>query len=423
MTEVSTPDVRADENELADEVRKDYSDADRKKMAKSGQALPDGSYPIADVQDLKNAIQAIGRAKNPAAAKAHIIKRARALGATNLLPDGWTKQSNSTVPVGRRGGRRKERHRSTPLGQEVRFFETGRLEVREADQSGDLVTITGTPIVYDTWYSVTDMLGEFQERMAAGVATDVINTDVRFLFNHGGMPLARTTAGTLTIEDTPEGLRCSPTVDLRQQVANDLVIAIERGDVNQMSVGFVCDRDQWNDARDERTVTHFKAMPDLSAVTYPASPSTSIEVARRSLATLPPEPLARIRRLVVDVRAGKMMSQKNQDKLVAAIGTMHDALASAGVDLSAIDPDHDGDVDGLEVDADDGTVDDDTGTERADDFTGLRPDEDPGEGIRADESQVEQPGAEAPAEPSERLLQLRAAFRESERRAVLRRRA
>lgn len=69
---------------------KEYDSEQRKRMAKSGTAMPDGSYPIADVEDLKNAIQAIGRAKNPAAAKRHIKKRASALGHSELIPDSWS---------------------------------------------------------------------------------------------------------------------------------------------------------------------------------------------------------------------------------------------------------------------------------------------------------------------------------------------
>lgn len=64
---------------------------ERKKLAKKGQAMPDGSYPIANLADLKNAIQAFGRAKPEAkaAVKRHIKKRAKALGATDKLPEGW----------------------------------------------------------------------------------------------------------------------------------------------------------------------------------------------------------------------------------------------------------------------------------------------------------------------------------------------
>ena len=75
-----------DEVELA---TREFPEASRKKMAKSGSALPGGGFPIPDIDALKRAIQSIGRAKNPAAAKAHIKKRAAALGATNLIPEDW----------------------------------------------------------------------------------------------------------------------------------------------------------------------------------------------------------------------------------------------------------------------------------------------------------------------------------------------
>ena len=69
--------------------KRDYTDERRAEYASRGMAMPDGSYPIRDVGDLKNAIQAFGRAKNKPAAKKHIKKRARALGRTDLLPDTW----------------------------------------------------------------------------------------------------------------------------------------------------------------------------------------------------------------------------------------------------------------------------------------------------------------------------------------------
>ena len=61
----------------------------RKAAAKTGAAMPDGSFPIENQQDLENAIHAIGRASDPAAAKAHIKTRARALGLEKLIPAGW----------------------------------------------------------------------------------------------------------------------------------------------------------------------------------------------------------------------------------------------------------------------------------------------------------------------------------------------
>lgn len=66
-----------------------FTSEQRKKAADSGAAMSDGSFPIENVGDLKNAIRAIGRAKDPAAAKRHIITRAKALGHSDLLPDSW----------------------------------------------------------------------------------------------------------------------------------------------------------------------------------------------------------------------------------------------------------------------------------------------------------------------------------------------
>lgn len=67
----------------------DLSEGGRRKMAKSKTAMPDGSFPIPNTDFLKKAIKAFGRAKNKDATKAWIKKRARALGASSLVPSNW----------------------------------------------------------------------------------------------------------------------------------------------------------------------------------------------------------------------------------------------------------------------------------------------------------------------------------------------
>lgn len=81
------------------DAARSFSAKERQRLAKKGQALPDGSYPIVTKQDLRNAIQAYGRASNKAKAKRHIVKRARALGATNLLPDDWAAQDEAATKL------------------------------------------------------------------------------------------------------------------------------------------------------------------------------------------------------------------------------------------------------------------------------------------------------------------------------------
>jgi len=69
----------------------------RKKAADKGEALPDGSFPIRNKDDLSNAIQAFGRAKNKPAVKAHIKKRAKALGLQSMIPENWSTASADAI--------------------------------------------------------------------------------------------------------------------------------------------------------------------------------------------------------------------------------------------------------------------------------------------------------------------------------------
>ena len=75
-------------------MKREFNQNQRERLASSGAALSDGSYPIVNRGDLENAIQAYGRASNKGAVKEHIMRRARALGLEELLPKAWT---NSNV--------------------------------------------------------------------------------------------------------------------------------------------------------------------------------------------------------------------------------------------------------------------------------------------------------------------------------------
>jgi hypothetical protein len=71
----------------------------RDAAAEKGEALPDGSYPIRNESDLKNAIKAYGRAKESERAKVrkHIMKRARALGKADLIPEDWKNAASAAI--------------------------------------------------------------------------------------------------------------------------------------------------------------------------------------------------------------------------------------------------------------------------------------------------------------------------------------
>ena len=77
------------EEDLVKLHKREFSDEERQDLADKGHALPDGSFPIVNREDLENAVHAYGRAKDKAKAKAHIISRAKDLKATDLLPADW----------------------------------------------------------------------------------------------------------------------------------------------------------------------------------------------------------------------------------------------------------------------------------------------------------------------------------------------
>jgi len=81
---------------------RDFTTEERKKAAAEGAAMPDGSFPIMNRQDLENAVHDIGRANDPEAAKKHIIARAKALNCMDLLPADWpgsTKKMDGGKPM------------------------------------------------------------------------------------------------------------------------------------------------------------------------------------------------------------------------------------------------------------------------------------------------------------------------------------
>lgn len=79
-----------DDTEYETLCKREFSAEQRRDAAASGAAMPGGRYPIETKDDLQNAIHAIGRGKGSHAdIKAHIISRAKALGASDMLPDDW----------------------------------------------------------------------------------------------------------------------------------------------------------------------------------------------------------------------------------------------------------------------------------------------------------------------------------------------
>ena len=95
--------IEAEAAEIA--LKRAFTDDQRDSMSKEGTAMADGSFPIKSESDLRNAIQAYGRAKDKEAAKRHIMKRAKDMGKESLIPSNWvmgggTEKKSDTVDAG-----------------------------------------------------------------------------------------------------------------------------------------------------------------------------------------------------------------------------------------------------------------------------------------------------------------------------------
>jgi hypothetical protein len=88
----------------------------------------------------------------------------------------------------------------------------------------------------------------------------------------------------LTLTEDERGLRFDAELADTQE-ARDIYTLVNRGDVDQMSFAFRVIRQNWNKDKSERTLTEVSLSDgDISVVTYPAYPTTSVE-ARQKIAS------------------------------------------------------------------------------------------------------------------------------------------
>jgi hypothetical protein len=69
----------------------DYPHEKRMELAAKGEAMPDGSYPTDTSECLQHAFEAYGRETdaNRPALRRYLVRRAVAMGRTDLIPDDW----------------------------------------------------------------------------------------------------------------------------------------------------------------------------------------------------------------------------------------------------------------------------------------------------------------------------------------------
>lgn len=165
---------------------------------------------------------------------------------------------------------------------ETRFYSVS-LETREENGSG---IVTGRPIVFG---QKTD-LGFFDEYIEAGALDDANLSDVRLCLNHDtSYVYARSRRNnpknTMNIYPNSEGLDIEANLAIDESPkAQDFFSAIKRGDIDKMSFMFSIDEERWEDLESDhptRVITKIGSVVEVSAVTFPAYDTTSINARSR----------------------------------------------------------------------------------------------------------------------------------------------
>ncbi|SFF11549.1 hypothetical protein SAMN05216251_108222 [Actinacidiphila alni] len=157
-------------------------------------------------------------------------------------------------------------------------FRDVELRAKPDGTGGSTLTFSGYATVYDIGYEMQDWLGPFTEVMRAGAASKTVSegADVPFLVNHSGLTLARTKSGTLKLADDSTGLHTEAGLDPRNNAVQDLQSAMERGDVDEMSLAFWIVRQQWSPDYEQRDILEINLNKgDVSVVNYGANPNTA----------------------------------------------------------------------------------------------------------------------------------------------------
>lgn len=175
----------------------------------------------------------------------------------------------STIDLTRRADR--EKWVQQKFGDDVETRVAKIQAVERADGSAEMI-VEGMAVVFD---QITD-IGPFRERIARTAFDKVIDDDVRFLVNHDGLPLARTTNGTLTLEKRNDGLFIRANLADTER-GREIYSLIQSGLIDEMSFAAQVTRDGWKpDENGVRVISDVKRLKDVSAVTFGAYPTTSI---------------------------------------------------------------------------------------------------------------------------------------------------
>lgn len=213
---------------------------------------------------------------------------------------------------------------------ERRTLET-QFEIRS---EADSLTVEGYASTFNQPYN----MGIYTETVAPGAFRKTLSEapDVRFLINHDGLPLARTSSGTLELSEDATGLHFRTTLDTTDPDVARLAPKMRRGDLTQCSFAFRTIKDEWSADYSARTMRELSLRDgDVSIVTYPANPTATAQL-RAARDTVAAAPL--FAKILSELGEGRAISNANMavlEKILVSIAAADIELDQAQADLAA----------------------------------------------------------------------------------------
>lgn len=170
--------------------------------------------------------------------------------------------------------------------REYRSFDLVKRAKEENEESSYIVEGYASTFEEYTLYEDDEVI--YNERIEPTAFDEADLSDVVFLLDHTGRVYARTKNGTVSLSTDEKGLFTR--TDLSKTTASRGVFEdIEAGNYSQMSFAFTVAEDRFEEKRSEgektvytRIIDRVKKVFDISAVGFPANPTTDIGVATRS---------------------------------------------------------------------------------------------------------------------------------------------
>ena len=144
-----------------------------------------------------------------------------------------------------------------------------------------MAVIEGYAATFDEPYTLYDAYGPYREVIKPGAFDATLADDPAVILrvNHGGLPMASTSTGTLRVGVDDQGLWYRGVVDEGRQDVRDMLSALGSGALAESSFIIRIKDYEWSSAMDELHVTEIGLeRSDVGPVTFGANPNTTSKI-------------------------------------------------------------------------------------------------------------------------------------------------